>query len=152
MEMKVMPSAWPMSYTRQTLGLRNLAGDASLAVKPLEQALVLGGLFGQKLERDGLAQGEIGGAVDFAHAAAAQQPDDAVASAHQSGGEEAAFVDIGGGRDARSRASRGLRHGFGEGRVGAALYQYDSTVVAHVLDMPYLQLWAFYPAAGQFST
>jgi hypothetical protein len=34
--------------------MRDLAGDADFAVKTLEQALVLRGLFGQELQRHGL--------------------------------------------------------------------------------------------------
>ena len=70
-------------------------------MKTLEQALVLRGLFGQELQRHRLAEGEVGSAVDFAHAAAAQQSDDAIASAQQGAREKAAFVDVGGGRDVR---------------------------------------------------
>ena len=81
--------------------MRDLAGDADFAVKTLEQALVLRGLFGQELQRHRLAEGEVGSAVDFAHAAAAQQSDDAIASAQQGAREKAAFVDVGGGRDVR---------------------------------------------------
>ena len=109
--------------------MRDLAGDADFAVKTLEQALVLRGLFGQELQRHRLAEGEVGSAVDFAHAAAAEQPDDAVASAQQRAGNEAAFVDIGGGRDVRDgRAGEPRRsgmiygYGFGNGRVGAKVH------------------------------
>jgi hypothetical protein len=35
--------------------MRDLAGDADFAVKTLEQALVLRGLFGQELQRHGLS-------------------------------------------------------------------------------------------------
>ena len=50
------------------------------------------GFFGQEFQRDGLAQRQVRGAVDFAHAAAAQQSEDAVTAAEQRAGKEAAFV------------------------------------------------------------
>jgi len=52
---------------------------------------------GQEFEGDGLAQPEVGGAVDFAHAAFAEPAEDAVAFVEQSTGGEAAFSEILGG-------------------------------------------------------
>ena len=62
--------------------VRNLARDAHLAMEALQQPLVARGFLGKKLERHRLPQHQIGGTIDFAHAAAAQQVNDAVASAH----------------------------------------------------------------------
>ena len=91
------------------VGVGDLAGDADFAMEAFEQALIARGLFGQEFQRDGLAEREVGGAIDFAHAAAAEQGDDAIAAAEQRAGEEAAFVfdggsdagDLVGGRDCR---------------------------------------------------
>ena len=73
------------------VGVGNLARDADLAVEAFEQAEIVGGLFGQEFEGDRLAEGEVGGAVNFTHAAAAQQSDDAVTAGNQGTGNEAAF-------------------------------------------------------------
>ena len=90
----------------------DLAGDADFTVETLEGALVVGAGIGQELESDGLGEREIGGAVDFAHAAAAEQGDDAVASGDQGAGDEAAF--IGGGEG----GERGGRRDDDGGRLG----------------------------------
>ena len=68
---------------------------------------------GQEFERDRLGQRQVGRAVHFAHAAAAQQGDDPVAPRDQSARNEAAFVD--GGRRGRVRTAR--RH-YNGGRLG----------------------------------
>src|SRR6185369_1229405 len=68
----------------------NLAGDADFSVKAFEQARVAGGGFGQEFQCDRLAEGKIGGAVDFAHPAFAEESDDAVASTEQRARNEAA--------------------------------------------------------------
>ena len=102
--------------------MRDLAGDADFGVKPLQPVLVLRGFRGQELQRHGLAQGKIGGAIDFAHAAPAEQSDDAIASAQQRAGDEAAFIDVGGGRDVRDGRAMVHGNGFGDGRVGAMVH------------------------------
>ena len=66
--------------------------------KRSRRALVVGAGVGQELQSYGLRQREIGGAVDFAHAAAAEQRDDAIASGDQRAGNEAAFIGAGRGR------------------------------------------------------
>ena len=76
---------------------------------------------GQELERHGLAQHQVGGAIDFAHAAAAQQSDDAIAAAQQRAGDEAAFVDVGRRRDVRDRVAGGLGYSLCDGGVGATV-------------------------------
>jgi hypothetical protein len=96
------------------VGVGDEAGDADFAVEAFEEALVAAGFLGEEFEGDGLAEGEVGSAVDFAHAAAAEEGDDAVASAEEGAGDEAAFVPGGGGGgcDARDIGFRdGLRHG-----------------------------------------
>ena len=74
------------------VGMRNQAGDADLAVEALEQPRIARRLFGEELERDRLPEREIGGAVDFAHAAAPEQSENAVAAAQQRARQEAALV------------------------------------------------------------
>src|SRR5204863_1131014 len=107
------------------VGMGDEAGDADFAVEALEEALVAGGFLGEKFEGDGLAEGEIGGAVDFTHAAAAEESDDAVASAEEGAGQEAAFVlgrgrgdarDLGGFGGGRHSDETLRRDGLGEGR------------------------------------
>ena len=83
------------------VGVGDQAGDADFAVEALQQALIARGFLGQEFERDGLAEREIGGAIDLAHAAAAEQPDDAIAAAEERAGNEAPFVFGGAGGDAR---------------------------------------------------
>ena len=69
-----------MSYTRQTLGCETCRADAHFVVEPREPAGVGGERFGQELERHRLAERQIVGAIDLAHAAAAEQADDAIAA------------------------------------------------------------------------
>ena len=91
------------------VGVRNLARDAHLGVEAREHLLVLGGGLRQELERHGLAQLEIVGPVHFAHAALAEESDDAVALGEDRAGRESAFLR-GVGRCGRRR----VRHGVGE--------------------------------------
>ena len=79
-------------------------------------AIVGGGGLGQEFEGDGLAEGEVGGAIDFAHAAASQQSDDAVAVGEQGAGQEAAFIDGAGGGEARGGGGS-----EGDGRGGGGV-------------------------------
>ena len=58
------------------IGVRDLAGGARLVAQARRQQ-GLGAA--QKFQRDGLTEREIVGAIDLAHAAAAQQADDPVA-------------------------------------------------------------------------
>ena len=74
------------------VGMGDQARHADLSVEALQQALIARCLFGQELQSDGLPQREVGGAIDFAHPAAAQQTDDAVAPAEQRSRNEASFV------------------------------------------------------------
>jgi hypothetical protein len=61
--------------------MRDLAGDADLAVEAFEQAGLIRHRLGQELERHRLIELEVGGAVDLAHASATDDRDDAVAFA-----------------------------------------------------------------------
>ena len=112
------------------VGMRDLARHAHLAVEAFEQPLVLGGLLGQEFQRHRLAERQVGGAIDLAHAAAAQQSDDAVAPAQQRSRDEAAFVgagrrrrgDVRYGSAGHSRRGTLHSHGLGNRRVGRAVH------------------------------
>ena len=87
--------------------VRHLPRAAHLGAEALHEARVRGRRRRQELERDGNAEGQVVGAVDFAHAAAAEQANDAVAAGeHLARGE-------GGGRltgPERQRRRRRARH------------------------------------------
>src|SRR3954470_23728941 len=59
--------------------MRDQPGDPHFAVEALEQARIARGLFRQEFERDALPECEVSGAVDLAHAATAEESDDAIA-------------------------------------------------------------------------
>ena len=73
------------------VGMRDAPRDAHLIAKAFEGPLVGCGL-GQELERDLLAQAQIVGAIDFAHAAATEKRDHAIPPCDQHAGDEAPFV------------------------------------------------------------
>ena len=108
------------------VGMRHQARHAHFAVEAFQQALVARGLLGQEFQGDGLAEREIGGAIDFAHAAAAQQRDDAIASAKQGAGKKAAFVfhrGSGTGDVLRGFGGQAVRrHRLGQGRSDLAVH------------------------------
>ena len=115
------------------IGVGDLARHAHLAVESLQQPLVLGGFFGQEFQRHRLAQHQVGGAIDFAHAAAAQQADDAIPPAQQRAGDEAAFVynrcgsDLrDAGRMRRGRGWRRFQRGLDSGRIDLPFHSNDS--------------------------
>ena len=64
-------------------GMGDLAGRAHLVVEPIAPAGVVGQGLGQELEGHRLAEPQVVRAVDLAHAAAAEQGDDAVAVGEQ---------------------------------------------------------------------
>ncbi len=57
----------------------HLARNANFVIEAGNGAVVAGCGFRKKLERYGLAQREVGGAIDFAHSAPAQESGDTVA-------------------------------------------------------------------------
>jgi hypothetical protein len=73
--------------------VRHLPRQAHLLVETRECRRVLRERGGQKLERDRLLEFQVVGAVDLAHAPAAQQPDDAVAPGQLVAGDEARALD-----------------------------------------------------------
>ena len=108
------------------VGVRHLARDADFVVEARQGAIVGGGGLGEELQGDGLAQGQVGGAIDLAHAAASQQSGDAVARGHHGAGQEAAFIDGAGGAEAgrgggaRSECDRLGGSGVERRRAGGA--------------------------------
>jgi hypothetical protein len=60
------------------VGMRDLSSDANFGMKARECRSILGESFGKKFYGDDLAELQIFGAIDFAHAAAARQGDNAV--------------------------------------------------------------------------
>ena len=75
------------------VGMRNLAGHADLIVEALEPARMIGQIPRQKLQGHRLAEFQIVGSVDFAHAAFAQQSDDAIAFGQHRARSEPGMVD-----------------------------------------------------------
>jgi len=74
------------------IGVRNLAGEADFASEAGERVGIAGERGGKKFKSDGLAEFEIFGAVDFAHAALAEWRDNAVAIGESGAGDVAGFV------------------------------------------------------------
>ncbi len=106
-------------------GVRDLPGHAHLAVEAREALPVLVEAVGQELEGDRLLELQVVGAVDLAHPAPADQPDDPVAAGQDRPGHEPLAGRAPGavrGRDLpvrrgrRRRGSRGAR-----GRAGRAV-------------------------------
>jgi len=72
------------------VGVGHLAGHADFGVELIAPALVFPMLGGKKFEGDSLPEFEIVGTVDFPHAAAPEQRDDAIAIRnHGAGGKPA---------------------------------------------------------------
>ena len=99
------------------VGMGHLARDPDLVAEPRQCALVFGNGLGEELQRDRLAEFEIGGAVHLAHAALAQQRDDTVPFEQQRAGREAAFIRRARRAEQRSGGSRARARRFGD-RVG----------------------------------
>jgi len=60
--------------------------------KQLEQRFILVGFLGQELERHRLAESQIIGAINLAHAASAQQGDDAITTGQKPARKKAALI------------------------------------------------------------
>ena len=86
------------------VGVGDHARDADFSVEAFKDTRVLGGLGRQEFKGDGLSEGEVGGPIDFAHAAAAEKSDDAIAAGEESARDEAALVGEGTGGDGRKRS------------------------------------------------
>ena len=89
--------------------VRHLPRRPHLREEPIEQRPVRGEAVRQELQRDRLAELQVVGAVDLAHPAAADQPDDPIALREDGARREAARARSNprtpGGRRARTRAS-----------------------------------------------
>jgi hypothetical protein len=68
--------------------MRDGAGDAHLVVELRQASGMAGEILGQQLQRDGLSELEVVGAVDLAHAALAERCDDAEAAGEECSGFE----------------------------------------------------------------
>ena len=73
--------------------MRNLARHAHLAMKARERGGVTQQMIGEKLERDWLREFQIVGAIDFAHAALAEQAHDAITLRQNRARHKARVVD-----------------------------------------------------------
>jgi hypothetical protein len=108
------------------VGVRDLAGNADFVAEPGESRFRHLGA-GEEFEGDGLVEDEVEGAVDLAHAAVAEEAEDAIAAGEDCAGGEAAFVDGGGGR--RGLLEEGLGGVIERGEAGGT----DAPTVAHLL-------------------
>jgi vacuolar-type H+-ATPase subunit I/STV1 len=73
--------------------VRDLAGNAHLAMKPRQRPAVAEQMIRQKLQRDRLRKFQIVRAIDFAHSAFAQQADDAITIREDRSGHKARVVN-----------------------------------------------------------
>ena len=103
---------------------------------------------GQELQRDGLAELEIVGAVDLAHAAAAERRDDAEAAGEERAGGEAPPAGAAGrGQRERSRVPE-ARHVAGGARQ--IVHRALALVGLRVVDRELLERGAGEPERGRF--
>ena len=113
------------------VGMRHLPRDAHLVPESRQPTrLVASHRFGQELHRDGLAERQVLGAIDLAHPASAQQPDDAVAAPEESAGRKPPQEARVAARAGRAGLGRGWRPLGRPGRVAG------STVLAASAAVP----------------
>src|SRR5271165_5798512 len=91
--------------------MRDLPRDAHFVAETRERGLIRRQLRGKKLEGHCLGQQQIVGAIDFAHAATAQQDYDAIALRQQCSRREPALVHVA----RRGSGAAWLVHGFSGG-------------------------------------
>jgi hypothetical protein len=95
------------------IGMRDPSRHPHFVAEPFQRTLVAGGFVRQKLHRDTLPKRQVVGAVHLAHAAFAEQSDDAVASGQKAPGRNdlrsAVFGGAGGPRGRWSRRRRRSR-------------------------------------------
>ncbi len=94
------------------VGVGDGARDADLVDHAIEADAVVGEVWWEKLEGDGLHELEVVGAEDLAHAALAELADDAESIAQDVAGVEAPFGQAGGAVE-EGRGPRGLGRGGG---------------------------------------
>ena len=75
------------------VSMRDLARDAHFAMKASQRGAVAQQVIGQKFKCDRLAEFQIVGAIDLAHAAFAEQPDDAIAVAENCARNKSRVID-----------------------------------------------------------
>ena len=71
----------------------DLTRDAHFAMEPPQRSAVTEQMVRQELERDRLAQFQIVGAINFAHAAAPQQPNDSITLSQKRPGYESSIIN-----------------------------------------------------------
>ncbi len=89
------------------VGMRDAARVTHLGVEALDEGGLRGEFLRQEFQRDRLAELQIVGAVDLAHAAVADQPDDAVPVGQDRPGRKSAAIERGRGGEASDRTVRG---------------------------------------------
>ncbi len=73
--------------------MRYLAGDAYFVMEAVEDGFVADHRVREKLQRDLLAEFQVGGAIHFAHAAVSDQLHDSVTVGNHLAGMKAAVID-----------------------------------------------------------
>jgi hypothetical protein len=91
------------------VGMRHAQREAHLGQEALEPIGIALDVTRQELQRDRLTQLEIVGAIDLAHAAAAEEADHAVAARENGSGEISSAVARGAERPLDNRFALGLR-------------------------------------------
>jgi hypothetical protein len=114
----VLPVYFAYVVNAANVAMRNLTRRPYFPVKARERRAIGRKCFGQKLQSDGLAQFEIICAIDFAHAAASQETDDAIASGERSAGREPRVVN----RIKRGGGTRGIDIRFAPRRAAFGGY------------------------------
>ena len=98
--------------------VRDLPREAHLRVEPREERLVARDALRKELQRDGLPELEVVGAVDLAHAALAEKAHDAVALAEHGAGRKRAEIEGARGDEAADGGRRLQRDGLGRAHLG----------------------------------
>ena len=75
------------------VGMRDLTSGADLVVELCEPRRITAEILGQEFQRDGLAETQIVGAIDFAHAAATEEADDSIPVVEYGAWRKAAMID-----------------------------------------------------------
>jgi hypothetical protein len=83
--------------------MRNSPREPNLIAKTLQQSFIFARLFGKKLERNRLPQRQIIGAINFSHAAATQQCNDAIPPSQQASRKKSSLSQQTAGRTRNSR-------------------------------------------------
>jgi hypothetical protein len=68
--------------------MRHPSGEANLIAESLQQSLIPACIFRKEFERNRLAQRQIIGAINFSHATATEQCNDAITASQQASGKK----------------------------------------------------------------